>query len=826
MTILCLRTHALISTSFVAAAALISSGAWADCVPDATGVNVSCTTSSTGFSTSTPNTAITVTSGTSITGTGLQAVGANSSVDNSGTINTGAGVTAISLGGGGLVKQEAGASGAITGNILFAATAAPQVNTLTNLNTTNGIVGNITSIGNTTINNSGPINGNITQTTSSGADTVLINNLSGATITGTITTADNTTLTNGGTVTGAIATAAPLSITNTGTLTGAISNTASATGSGSLLINNSGTFTGAISETAGSTPGTVTITNATGGTLTGNITAADATNFTNAGTYIGVFSTPASVTSTINNSGTMTTSGSLTGSVTNSGMLTIGTSVTTTTTAATATTAAVTTTTTTPALLTINGTYTQTAGALNVTLASAAAAGTGFSQIHSTGASALAGTINVTPKQGFYPTGSTYNILLADQGVTNNGVTVTGTGAVSPFLTFTSNGVVGTTNSALPNQQAFQIAATRAATYASVLAPTATANQLAVAGGFQQLVNTANASPTGDAALLVGGVDFMTVAQAQTFFDQVSPQGYGAYVTALQDQGNVFNRQVSLRLDTLATIKEAAGFWLTPYYQRGKSGGQTYGSGENLFGIAAGYDVGNDVVRGGLSVGFSNASVSYNIGNLTGHDNSLQVGAYGGITLGHLNADLQLDYINGSIGSTKTINLGTVTRTATASTTGNLFKAVGTLGYNLGGEGDKIQPFIGFDLGKGKISGFTEAGATTADLTVNGLKADRNDVLVGLDYARQTGAIRPYLHVDYRYNLSNPNTQITALFNADPTTSFTVTDVVPSRSQEDVNLGARLQADDDGSYFALGYQGTFRGGLTSHGINASLFVAF
>ncbi len=819
-----LCTRALASTSLVAVTALFSQAAWAGCVADATGLNVSCTTSSTGYSATASNTAITVTSGTSITGTGLVASGSNSSVDNLGTINTGAGVTAISLGGGGLVTQEATASGAITGNILFAATTAPQVNRLTNLDTKNGIVGNVTSIGNTTINNSGLITGNITQTTSSGADTVLINNVSGATITGTITTADNTTLVNGGKVTGATSTTAALSVTNTGTIDGAITSTTPTTGTGNLSITNSGTITGDITETAGSAAGIVTITNSAGGTLTGNINTAEKTTFTNAGTFVGTFKTPAAVTSTINNSGTMTTSGAFTGSLTNSGTLGIG-SNTTTTTAATSTTAEVTTTTLNPGLLTIDGNYTQTAGTLNVALVSSDVAGTGFSQIHTTGTSTLAGTINVTPAQGFYPTGSTYNVVLADQGVTNNGVTVTGIGPVSPFLTFTSNGVVSTGDAALPNQQAFQIEATRTASYSSVIAPTASANQLAVAAGFQPLVTTANADPTGDAAALVGGVDFMTVAEAEKFFDQVSPQGYGAYVTALQNQGNIFSRQINLRLDTLVTMSEAVGLWLTPYYQRGKSGGRPYGSSEDIFGISVGYDVGDERARAGLSLGFSNASVNYNVGNLKGNDNSFQVGAYGGLTFGHLNTNLQLDYISGSITSTKTLDLGTVIRTAAASTSSNLFKVVGTLGYDLGGTKNKIRPFIGFDLSKGKIKGFTETGAGTANLTVGGLNADRNDVLAGLDYAMQTGTIRPYMRVAYRYNLNNPNTQITALFNADPTTSFVVTDTVPSRAQEDVDFGARLQADDDGSYFSFGYQGTFRGGLTSHGISTSLFVA-
>jgi uncharacterized protein YhjY with autotransporter beta-barrel domain len=811
-----IRKRLFLSPALVTGMTLFSGTAWADCVADTTGQTVSCTSSSTGYSTSAPGVAVTVTNGASVTGSGLQAVGANSSVDTLGTINTGSGTTAVSLGGNGTVTEEAAASGAITGNILFGAATGAQVNTVNNLSTTNGIAGLITSVGNTTINNSGLVSGGIVETTASGADTVNIINSTGATITGAITTSDTTNLMNTGTITGTTTTTAPLTITNNvgGVITGSITGTTPAVGSGFLSVLNNGAITGDIIETAGSTAGSVTVTNNSGATLTGNITTADATNFTNAGTYAGIITNTSIVPGSVNNSGTMTLSGIMTGTLTNSGTLTVGT---------TASPAA-------PALLTINGSYSQT-GVLNVPMLSSAVAGTGYGQIHTTGTAVLAGTINVTPVQGFYPTGSTYNIVLADQGITNNGVTVNGVTTVSPFLTFTSNGVVTVSGA----QQALQIAATRTATYISVLAPTATANQLAVAGGaqtaasggFQNLVNTANVAPTGDAAVLVGGVDFMTVAQAQTFFDQVSPQGYGAYVTALQDQGNLFSRQINMRLDTLGITKDATpGLWLTPYFQRGKAGGNTYGSGETIFGIQGGVDVGNEFAHGGMSVGYSKANVDYNVGNLTGSDSSLQVGAYGGITLKRFNADLQIDYIHGSVSASKSIALGATSRTATADTSANLFKAVATLGYNFGGESNRIQPFVGFDFNKGKINGFTEGGANSADLTVDGLNADRQDVLVGFDYARMTGSVRPYLHLAYRYNLLNPNTQITAMFNADPTTSFTVTDLVPSRSEEDANAGVRFQADDWGSYLFVGYQGTIRSGLTSHGVNAGVLVAF
>ncbi len=809
-----------ISTTAASLALLFCANpALADCTPDATGLNFSCTgTTTTGVSATVPNVNITVQSTASVTTLGLNATGVNSSVHNIGTINTGS-VNAITLGGNGTVTQDSAATGAITGGIVFGAAVAGQVNTLTNANTsaTLGIAGNITSIGNTSVTNAGTISGYITETAGTGAPVVTITNNSGATITGAIATVDTTNINNAGTITGNISGAAPLTVNNSGTLTGNISLSPAGFPSGVLSVNNTGTITGNISESQSTTAGSVTLVNGgAGATYTSTTTP----------TITGVLAlTDPSV---VTNYGTLNVTGSINGNLFNYGTLGTG--------SATA-----------PGSLAINGNFTQLASGTYTAYFTPSAGGT----IQVSGTANVAGTLNLQPSTGFYPSGKVYDVVVANGGITGGfsnvtttqttsaatstttAATTTTTGTVlSPFLTFVNNGIVSTNSVASPTQQAYQFTVTRTP-YATALAGVATANQLAVAGSFQNLVTVANtitqttpAANAADAGTLVGGVDFLTVAQAQTFFDQISPQGYGAYVSAVQDQATLFNRQVSLRLDTLGLDNVATGPWATPYYQRGTASG-TYGSGENIIGFAAGYDAGGEHKRAGVSLGYSSASVNYKVGGLTGTDSSFQIGVYGGLSAGHLKADLQLDYINGSISTSKLLTLNTSTRTATASSSANLFKAVGTLAYNLGNTDNKFQPFVGIDYLKGKINGFTEAGAATADLTVNSLTADRTDVLVGIDYARLTGTIKPYIHADYRYNLTTPNAQITAFFAADPSsTPFTVTGTTASRSQEDLNVGVRFAADDDGSYFFLGYQGIFRSGLTSHGVNAGLFVAF
>ena len=56
-------------------------------------------------------------------------------------------------------------------------------------------------------------------------------------------------------------------------------------------------------------------------------------------------------------------------------------------------------------------------------------------------------------------------------------------------------------------------------------------------------------------------VDNMTVAQAQSFFDQVSPEPYGAYANALYNQGELFTRQVALQMHGTQNPGGGLSFW-------------------------------------------------------------------------------------------------------------------------------------------------------------------------------------------------------------------------------------------------------------------------
>ena len=311
----------------------------------------------------------------------------------------------------------------------------------------------------------------------------------------------------------------------------ALGYTGTISSSGNTVVYNSGAFTGNIVQAA--TGGSVTITNDSGGTYAGLMSIGDQTTLINSGTM------------SLGGASSLGTARLGISSFSNQGTITIGT-------------AAV------PTQLAIYGSFSQAAsGILNIGLKGSTTglpvAGSTYSQVYaigSNGKAVLGGTLNLVPVAGFYPTGSTYNVVLADRGITGSFASVTGN--TLPFITFAPVGIVTISGT----QQAYQFTAVRSTTYAAAIASVATPNQLAVAAAFEPIVNTANVTPTGDAAALIGGLDLLTVPQAQTFFDQVSSEGYLAYATAMRDQMDLFNRQVALRLNDQNSHYAEHGWWM------------------------------------------------------------------------------------------------------------------------------------------------------------------------------------------------------------------------------------------------------------------------
>ena len=771
------RHHRVAILSSVAGLAFVSTQAQADCTVDASGLIVTCTGASSGYSNISTGVSLSADSTAAITGPVL--------LGNTATVTNGGSMTSSST----APILQVGSSSAIVNNGTIALT-----------NTSSGSAAVLMG-DNGTLTNNGSLSASAgTPVVQFGQNGTFINNSAAtAAVTGNISFGPNV---SGGTST----------LNNYNTAFGISGNVYS---SGSTTINNNGLFSGLIVQTP--TGSSVAITNGSAGVFTGSISTGDTTSVVNSGTMS--LTSASSVGSARLGTSTFTNNGTL-----NVGLAGSGSSTST--------------------ELVVNGSFVNSAaGVLNISVhsngASAPVAGTSFSQVYAAGPSGtatLGGTLNIVPTAGFYPSGSTYNVILADQSINGNFATVNGN--TLPFISFVPVGIttVGT-------QQAYEVEAVRTTTYADAIASVATPSELAIARALQPLVATANADPTSTAASLVGNIDLLTVPQTQTLLDQINPAGYSSFAQAMTDQMNLFNRLVMLRAFDQKNDEMQAGLWgdVSDQFHIGKT--PSDGSKEGIFAATAGFDMSGKHWRAGVAASYSSATMRNGVGP-GGHNSAYMFGGYGAFKAGPFVATAQVDYDLGNFSATKQLSLAyTTTTTAATSTTAatttstptntqvlassndHLLKLSGTIGADIVVANVKVTPFAGLDYAKGAISGFTESGADAADLTVAQIGVDRTEVLGGLNVTANEGLFRPYLRAAYRSQIgSGNNSSVSAYFNGDPTTSFTVDGVNTGRHEADVDAGLNV-VYDDGSMF-IGYQGTLRSRLSEHGFHAGLRFMF
>jgi len=814
------RTMSLKSALIVSSAVILPASAWADCTPVGApaGSTVTCTSNSPSYTN--------LNSGLTVNADGTAVVVAPLVIGFQGSLTVASGGNI--QGSTAIPTVQFGDNATITNN-----------GTITSSATTGGAA---IQVGiNSTVTNNG------TLTASAGTPAV--------TFVAAPTVSTNGTFINGAT--------APTAVTgdvrfgynigaNVGTFTNVFNSTTTATstatygltgnvfGQGNLAIDNEGQWTGSLAQTTVSSAGTsVSFTNGVKANFNGTISTEDTTTLVNYATGLNLAGVGYAM---LLGNGSALGSASSGSSLTNKGVLTIGS-------------------TSAPALVAINGNFTQTGTnpqtgvtpVLNMAIVGAGSTTSGplnagtnvpYSQIDAIGGTAsLAGILNVNVVAGFFPVGTKYDLIVADKGITGNfgngipgnGVNVTNaSGLVLPFITF-GNGQIVTISG---TQQAYEFVVSRINNYAVDIASIATPNQLAVAkalgGGINPdgsaiqggLVTVANATPTGQEATLVGQIDQLTIPQATALFDQMSPAGLLSYATALRDESNNFQRAIWLRMGDQNSDHAEDGWWGSANGQFDVSKATADASKQTLIGFNLGYDLSGPHHVFGVAGNISFDSLKNAGSTLKGNNRDYALAAYGGYDMGPVHLTAQVGYNFGHLKTTRTLTPGTTTDTATGSASEHLFTATGTAGFMLHAGGYTFEPFAGVDYMRGKIKGFTETGDGAAALTVLPINADRTDLLAGLSLTRSSGKFRPYLRAVYRSEIGHSGADtVSAYFDGNTATSFTVAGVPAARHEEDINAGINWVFEDAGSLF-VGYQGTLRNGFNSHGINAGIRLEF
>jgi autotransporter-associated beta strand protein len=639
------------------------------------------------------------------------------------------------------------------------------------------------------------------------------------------TYSDNTTIDLGATLSAGLNMLSPNSgIIDNGTLTltgnNSINRGLGGSGVANLGGNNFGistsgnyNFTGQING-----PGNLTVNSLAGSQWTFSGTTGTAlTSFTNNGSTI-LNGSLAATTGTNSATGVLSGNGTFTGAFTNNGTIKPGSS---------------------PGILHFVGSYTQGATGsyvvdLNANNSSVVTAGVDYDQIQvsgTPGTATLGGNLTINQNGGEFVNGTVYHILTTSTNtaagtngtIIGNFSTFTGL-TISPFIQFIAN---PTNPTAHTGDYTLTVLRSNYNTVAN------NPNQAAVAGltsgsGLQGLVGVANAVSA------VARIDNMSAGDARTLFDQVSPEAYGAYATALQDQGNLFSRQVAHRLAGAKGGEDAKmAIWGNLYGQwgNGKHSSFRHGSDQDIMGGALGVDgnVGGDLTLG-AAVGYSEDKLKYRLGNSKGKSKSWQAGAYAGYHPDKLAVDVQVDYIHGKMNANKAVSVGSgfsaTSGVATASTSGSLFKVIGTVGYQLGSDTMAFEPFVGVDFTTGHLNAFNEHGTMGAlAMHVGRIKADRTDLLVGFKFAPNMGSLTPYADATLRYGLKRNSGNVRAYFDGLSSDLFTVSAQRSNKMQGELDAGLSYAIGKTSSIF-FGYAGTIRSDLTEHGVNGGVKFAF
>ncbi|MFA7653169.1 MAG: autotransporter domain-containing protein [Candidatus Omnitrophota bacterium] len=445
-----------------------------------------------------------------------------------------------------------------------------------------------------------------------------------------------------------------------------------------------------------------------------------------------------------------------------------------------------------------SGVYSQNS---QTTLRTTVNSSTDFGKITATGANASVASDSTLYVRvgGYIPDNTTFSNLISSTGVNVNVPdTIT---ASSPIFTF--SGANGTGDH-------LDISATRAnsyksfATNANAQAAGAVLNTLAMSG-----------ATSGDMQDVLGQFDSLgSGGEINDAFDSIIPIADGAQTAITENLLNNFVGSAILRIqdskiedkgqkDEDAVSQDSLcrnDIWAQAYGDYAKQGKRGLSNGylAKLWGYIIGLDrffMDGDL-RLGLAPGFGWARVRSKDNSGRTRIASYQAQFYGQYQCKEspFSLDGILAYGYNDYDSSHNIAVGSINRTANAKYDGQQFSSYLEVGYKLVKKGFNIIPLAAIDYSHLYISGYTETGADSLNLTVKSQNYDSLKLGLGFRLNRafesKSGIFTPELRFRYFYDIINDKQQTLAAF-AGGGTSFQTTGYRPAPSS--FNLGARLE---------------------------------
>jgi autotransporter-associated beta strand protein len=616
---------------------------------------------------------------------------------------------------------------------------------------------------------------------------------------------------------------------------------------GSALAINGGIFSlngnnqtvGTISGTGGGIVlgnGTLTMGDGSNTTLAAVISGAGGVikqgggilNLTGANTYTGPTSVMAGTLAvngslagnvTVGAAGTLGGNGTIAGLVTNNGTIAPGNSI---------------------GLLTVNGSFVQSAGSIYQVELNAAGQN---DRINVTGAPGTAviqgGTVQVLAAGGTYGKSTTYTILNATGGVSGAYAGVTSNLAfLTPSLAYDANNVFLTLSIA---SNAFSFGGR-------------TPNQKAVGVSLDQSFPTA----TGDFAAVLGVIAGLSGEEGPAALNKISGQPYADFGTMNTNNSMLFMNALGQQMANARGAAASTGQRqalaqaceiescdavgpLSAWASALGGLGSVLGDGNastltyNFGGAAAGLDYRLDPrFLVGLGTGYTHGTQWVNSFMGQGWSDSVSVAAYGSFTQAGFYVDALAGYAYYSNQLQRQILIpGLQQRTATGSTGANQFLGQIEGGYKLSiyaPASATITPFGRFQISSVTQNGFSESGAQSLNLNVAQQTTNSQRTTIGADLGSSIGLgserkLDLAVRLGWMHEFADVARPITAAFAGAPGNSFTVFGATPLRNAAVVGLQATTTIAAATQIY-LRYDGEIATGTDNHAINVGLRMSW
>ena len=430
------------------------------------------------------------------------------------------------------------------------------------------------------------------------------------------------------------------------------------------------------------------------------------------------------------------------------------------------------------------------------------------------------GTVNVLASAGSYTDGMTYTFLTAGtvdgafQGITDNlaffaASLVYGSDSVAILLTRTSNNYDSVAN---------------------------TYNQHGVA----RYLDAHSSGATGDFATVLGNINTLSADGARSAYDAMSGDVFGSLSTVGIEAEERFLRTISQRIQNQLlgqsgnTTASARLDGNVSYVSRNTSNPSHLPDMSGWTTWAEGYGVGASIGSNGNASGLSYSMGGAAVGMERQVSDTARIGFAGGYTVCNTALDSRADngsidggsiamyanrtfeeiYLTGiaaygynSYSVDRTITFASIDRDSHANYGGNNFSFYTELGRTIYGQRLNLQPYAGLEYIQLHQNDFTESGASSIDITANGIQADAFRSLLGSrllgNFVTKSGLPATWEgRAAWRHDFLNENRIVDASFVGQTGANFAIAGLNVDRDAAILGTGLTFQLRSNFSIFA------------------------